>query len=44
MSIICKSKNAGFGVGPLIPISKKYFFRDDYINNDLEIIWKEGNI
>ena len=33
--------NAGFGVGTLIPIPPKNVFRDDYINNDLEIIWNE---
>ena len=34
----------GAGVGRLIPISTKNVFRDDYINNDLEIIWNEINI
>ena len=33
--------NAGFGVGTLTPIPPKNVFRDNYINNDLEIIWNE---
>ena len=44
MHTIYKNKNAGFGVGTLIPISTKNVFRDDYINNDLEIIWNEMSI
>ena len=28
----------------LMPTSTKNIFRDDYINNDLEIIWTEMNI
>ena len=38
MHTIYKNKNAGFGVGTLIPISTKNIFRDDYFNSDLEII------
>ena len=44
MHTIYKSKNAGFGAGTLIPISTKNVFKDDYINNDSEIIWNEMNI
>ena len=44
MHTIYKSKTEGFGDGTLIPISTKNVFRDDYINNDLEIIWNETNI
>ena len=41
MHTIYKNKNAGFGVGTLIPMNTKNVFRDDLTNDDLELIWNQ---
>ena len=38
---ILKNKTLGLGVGTLLPLSVKNFFRDDLIMYDQEIVWNE---